>query len=174
MRYGPSCDAKVSASKKTLFALEQGRADAARRRQRWRSLQARLDPHRLVFSDETWIKTNMAPLRGWGAKGARLRGFAPHGHWRTMTFLGAALRSDHRALRLRRPDRRRVLPRLRRTATRSDPRARRHRRHGQSRQPQVGSGPPHDQGCRRKALVLAALLTRSQSDRASLRQDQTL
>ena len=35
----------------------------------------------------------MAPLRGWGAKGARLRGFAPHGHWRTMTFLGA-LRCD--------------------------------------------------------------------------------
>ena len=31
----------------------------------------------------------MAPLRGWGPKGARLRGFAPHGHWRTLTFLGA-------------------------------------------------------------------------------------
>jgi hypothetical protein len=35
----------------------------------------------------------MAPLRGWGPKGARLRGFAPHGHWRTLTFLGA-LRHD--------------------------------------------------------------------------------
>jgi transposase len=93
MRYGPSCDAKVSASKKTLFALEQGRADVARRRQRWRSLQDRLDPNRLVFIDETWIKTSMAPLRGWGSKGERLRGFAPHGHWRTLTFLGA-LRSD--------------------------------------------------------------------------------
>lgn len=31
----------------------------------------------------------MAPLRGWGLKGKRLRGFAPHGHWRTLTFLGA-------------------------------------------------------------------------------------
>ena len=31
----------------------------------------------------------MAPLRGWGPKGARLRGFAPHGHWRILTFLGA-------------------------------------------------------------------------------------
>jgi hypothetical protein len=80
MRYGPSCGAKVSASKKTLFALEQGRADVARRRQRWRSLQHRLDPNRLVFIDETWIKTNMTPLRGWGSKGERLRGFAPHGH----------------------------------------------------------------------------------------------
>ena len=35
----------------------------------------------------------MAPLRGWGAKGKRLRGYAPHGRWRTMTFL-AALRCD--------------------------------------------------------------------------------
>ena len=35
--------------KKTLFALEQGRSDVARRRQRWRSWQARLDPSRLVF-----------------------------------------------------------------------------------------------------------------------------
>lgn len=42
-----------------------------------------------MFIDETWIKTNMAPLRGWGPKGKRLRGFAPHGHWRTMTFLAA-------------------------------------------------------------------------------------
>ena len=35
----------------------------------------------------------MAPLRGWGPKGERLKGFAPHGHWRTLTFLGA-LRAD--------------------------------------------------------------------------------
>jgi len=79
--------------KKTLFALEQARADIARRRQRWRSWQGGLDPRKLVFIDETWIKTNMAPLRGWGPKGQRLRGFAPHGHWRTLTFLGA-LRLD--------------------------------------------------------------------------------
>jgi transposase len=46
-----------------------------------------------VFIDETWIKTNMAPLRGWGPRGERLRGFAPHGRWRTLTFLGA-LRCD--------------------------------------------------------------------------------
>ena len=35
----------------------------------------------------------MAPLRGWGRKGKRLRGLAPQGHWRTLTFL-AALRCD--------------------------------------------------------------------------------
>lgn len=31
----------------------------------------------------------MAPLRGWAPRGVRLKGFAPHGHWRTLTFLGA-------------------------------------------------------------------------------------
>lgn len=82
--------------KKTPLALEQARADIARRRRRWRSWQAGLDPHRLVFIDETWIKTNMAPLRGWAPKGKRLHGFAPHGHWRTLTFLGA-LRYDRLA-----------------------------------------------------------------------------
>lgn len=35
----------------------------------------------------------MAPIRGWGAKGKRVRGYAPHGHWRTLTFV-AALRCD--------------------------------------------------------------------------------
>jgi transposase len=56
-------------------------------------LQGSLDPKRLVFIDETWITTSMAPLRGWGPRGERLRGFAPHGHWQTLTFLGA-LRCD--------------------------------------------------------------------------------
>ena len=46
-----------------------------------------------MFIDETWTKTNMAPLRGWAPKGDRLPGEAPHGHWRTQTFL-AALRHD--------------------------------------------------------------------------------
>ena len=35
----------------------------------------------------------MAPIRGWGIKGERLKGFAPHGRWRTLTFL-AALRAN--------------------------------------------------------------------------------
>ena len=96
MRFGYSCDARGCGSKKTLFALEQARADIARRRRRWRSWQADLDPRRLVFIDETWIKTSMAPLRGWGPKGDRVRGFVPRGHWRTLTFLGA-LRCDQLA-----------------------------------------------------------------------------
>ena len=55
--------------------------------------QDRIDPARLVFIDETWTKTNMAPLRGWAPRGQRLLATVPHGHWQTMTFL-AALRHD--------------------------------------------------------------------------------
>ena len=65
----------------------------ARRRARWIARQASIDPKRLVFIDETWAKTNMAPLRGWGPRGQRLIGKAPHGRWRTLTVI-AALRSD--------------------------------------------------------------------------------
>ena len=60
---------------------------------RWKKHQGKLDPTRLVFIDETWAKTNMAPIRGWARRGQRLAGKAPHGHWKTMTFL-AALRHD--------------------------------------------------------------------------------
>lgn len=55
--------------------------------------QDRIDPTRLVFIDETWTKTNMAPLRGWSPQGQRLQAKVPHGRWTTMTFL-AALRHD--------------------------------------------------------------------------------
>jgi transposase len=82
-----------ASKKKTLFATEQDRPDVARRRRRWKAYQGRLDPARLVFIDETWAKTNMTRLRGWAPLGQRLLAKAPHGHWRTLTFL-AALRSD--------------------------------------------------------------------------------
>jgi transposase len=55
--------------------------------------RGRIDPARLVFIDETWTKTNMAPLRGWAPCGERLKAHVPCGHWQTMTFL-AALRHD--------------------------------------------------------------------------------
>jgi putative transposase len=65
----------------------------ARRRQQWMAYQDRIDPARLVFIDEIWTKTNMAPLRGWSPQGQRLPAKVPHGRWTTMTFL-AALRHD--------------------------------------------------------------------------------
>ena len=79
--------------KKSLFAAEQARPDVARRRQRWKKYQGRLDPKRLVFIDETWAKTNMTRRHGRTLRGRRLVAKVPHGRWRTMTFL-AALRCD--------------------------------------------------------------------------------
>jgi hypothetical protein len=78
--------------KKTLFASEHDRPAVARRREQCRKYQDRVDPRRLVFTDETWAKTNMTPLRGWdrAATGSLPR---PHGRWRTLTFL-AALRHN--------------------------------------------------------------------------------
>jgi len=65
----------------------------ARKRVRWKRYQARLDPRRLVFIDETWAKTNMTRTHGRALRGQRLVDKVPHGHWKTMTFL-AALRCD--------------------------------------------------------------------------------
>ena len=58
--------------KKNRAGRRAARPDIARKRARWRTHQARIDAQRLVFIDETWIKTNMAPLRGWGPRGQRL------------------------------------------------------------------------------------------------------
>ena len=76
-----------------MLPAEQNRPDIARKRRRWKAHQHRVDPRRLVFLDETWVKTNMAPLRGWGPKGKRLAASVPYGHWMTMTFI-AALRCN--------------------------------------------------------------------------------
>ena len=76
-----------------MRATEQTRPAVARNRLRWKNHQDKVDPRRLVFIDETWVKTNMAPLRGWGPRGQRLVAHAPQGRWRTLTFI-AALRHD--------------------------------------------------------------------------------
>jgi transposase len=66
----------------------------ARRRDSWRRwLQRLIDGRRLLFIDETWIKTNMTRLGGWCQRGRRLLGKVPHGHWKTLTLV-AALRHD--------------------------------------------------------------------------------
>lgn len=75
------------------MAGERDRPDVARRRAQWTKYQDRIEPERLVFIDETWTKTNMAPLRGWAPRGERLIAKVPHGRWKTTTFL-AALRHD--------------------------------------------------------------------------------
>lgn len=78
------------ASKKTLLASEQDRPDISKARREWqakRQPRMQLEPHRLVFIDETGTTTKMTRLRGRCLKGQRLRSKAPFGHWRTQTFI---------------------------------------------------------------------------------------
>ncbi len=82
--------------KKTLLAAERKRADVCQERADWqrqRQPAMRAAPGRLVFVDETSIKTNMTPLRGRSRKGQRLVAEAPFGKWNTQTFI-AGLRSN--------------------------------------------------------------------------------
>ena len=81
------------ALKKSLRASEQDRPDVAKARQLWKHQQYLLDSARLVFIDETGTNTAMIRLRGRCRKGTRLVAHAPHGHWKTTTFV-AALRCD--------------------------------------------------------------------------------
>ena len=65
----------------------------AEKRAAWRDGQATLDATKLIFVDETWVKTNMVRLRGRAQRGQRLVDKTAHGHWKTSTFI-AALRLD--------------------------------------------------------------------------------
>ena len=75
---------EVDAEKKVLIASERDRPDVADQRTKWFARQTGMDPSRLVFIDETWVKTNMTRPRG-----ERLLDKVPHGHWKTTTFLTA-------------------------------------------------------------------------------------
>lgn len=59
----------------------------------WKAAQAKLDPAKLVFVDETGANTKMARAYGRCARGRRLVCKIPWGHWKTTTFT-CALRCD--------------------------------------------------------------------------------
>jgi transposase len=69
------------------------RADVALAREVWKRDQAALDPDKIVFIDETGTNTAMTRLRGRCKRGKRLIGRAPHGYWKTTTFV-AGLRNN--------------------------------------------------------------------------------
>ncbi len=75
------------------MAKEQDGPKLARFRARWKAHQHRIDARRLVFIDETWVKTNMTRTGGWCPRGQPYLAKVPHGHWKTLTFL-AGLRHD--------------------------------------------------------------------------------
>ena len=57
-------------------------------REDWVDGQDDLDAKHLIFIDESGLSTKMARLRGWAPKGKRCRAAIPHGHWKTVTFIG--------------------------------------------------------------------------------------
>lgn len=78
------------------MAAERERVDVRQERDEWykhRQPAMQESPGRLVFVDETSVKTNMTPLRGRSKRGARLQADAPFGKWNTQTFI-AGLRCD--------------------------------------------------------------------------------
>ena len=93
LRASPNTYSRPASSHQRRMSSRQNPASPRTRIRVPGQRRRRLEPGRLAFVDETWIKTNMAPRRGWAPKGRRLKGFAPHGRWRTLTFL-AGLRHD--------------------------------------------------------------------------------
>ena len=75
--------------KKTLKASEQERADIKQQRETWQEFQANIDPGRLIFLDESGVKTNMTRLYGRAGKGKRCHDKAPDGRWETVTVLSS-------------------------------------------------------------------------------------
>ena len=75
--------------KKTLKASEQEREDIAKSRKDWREFQATIDANRLIFLDESGLKTNMTRLYGRARGGERCLDSAPCGHWETVTILSS-------------------------------------------------------------------------------------
>ena len=77
-------------TKKTLVATERRRAKVAKQRDDWfkhRVPAVSAQPERVVFIDETSVKTNLTRQRGWAPRGDRLVMDAPFGSWGTQTFI---------------------------------------------------------------------------------------
>jgi hypothetical protein len=69
---------------KALRAAEQERADVARARRRW-------------MREQGFSNTKMVRLYGRCARGERLVGHVPQGHWKTITLVAALRRHGMRA-----------------------------------------------------------------------------
>jgi hypothetical protein len=58
-------------------------------RQAWIEALPTMNIEKLVFIDETWASTSMTRGYGRAPRGQRCISSAPHGHWKTTTFVGA-------------------------------------------------------------------------------------
>jgi len=81
---------RVHVQKKSLVAAERRRARVSQARHDWhvrRVPAMRRRPERLVFIDETSVKTNLTRLRGRAPRGERLEMDAPFDNWGTQNFI---------------------------------------------------------------------------------------
>lgn len=69
------------------------REDSIQSRIEWSEFQRTAPPARLVFLDESGLKTNMTRLYGRACNGSRCHDTTPCGHWETVTIL-SSLRLD--------------------------------------------------------------------------------
>jgi len=79
-----------------MVATERRRAKVRKQRDAWikhRLPAVSAQPERVVFVDETSVKTNLTRQRGWSQRGTRLIMDAPFGSWGTQTFI-AGLSAD--------------------------------------------------------------------------------
>ncbi len=165
---------RLSARKKSQRAAEQDRADVAEAREQWRAQQGEWRPNNLVFVDETGASTKMDPaLRPMPARRAPGRAGSVGPLEDHDLHRRAAAGRSGRALRVRRADQRREVPRLGRASLLA---------------PELKPGdivildnlPSHkvegsqngDRERRRPTALLAFLQSRSQPDRAVVRQTQ--
>jgi transposase len=79
--------------KKVIHAAEQQRPDVQERRAAWAVERLGWDASHLVFIDESGARTNLVRQYGRCLRGRRLVAYAPHGHWKTTTFV-VALRAE--------------------------------------------------------------------------------
>lgn len=61
----------------------------AKHRARWRVWQVGREASRLIFIDETGVRTNLTRQHGWARRGKRLLGWVPQSHWKTITLIAA-------------------------------------------------------------------------------------
>jgi transposase len=76
-----------------IHAAEQQRPDVQERRAAWVVERLGWDASHLVFIDESGARTNLVRQYGRCRRGRRLVAYAPHGHWKTTTFV-VALRAE--------------------------------------------------------------------------------
>lgn len=72
-----------------IHAAEQQRPDVQARRAAWTAERLDWESSHLVFIDESGARTNLVRQYGRCLRGRRLVAYAPHGHWKTTTFVVA-------------------------------------------------------------------------------------